>query len=525
MEKLIYTEAYISKSLDGDIWELDPNGNPYIIIEASNENLDYDQEKVLRSALMKSADIFLETGVVSFDHRHLSSPTNRAYDPSWNAEKYIIGKPVEVWEAEGKNGKTVFVKAVLSKSNDIANEIIKKLKDGIATVKASVGGRRVSKEVTRDNNSHMEVDTIVSVEWNEIALTYKPVNQTLGETILCPVGFEKSVDDYETWSPDIFVKAMTAGSSADPANMGNGGNTLQTQSLEGDAINTLMMGIRDGKLKGKEAITHLMEKGCSETRAKQILKMIIDNNYIGDVMKADGDNVEEVTKSVAEDLQKALDDMDTLSKGKKDGIYKMKGGHEYMKKADGKYEKTDENSPDYEDDDDDEEDDTETVNKSIGDDNAIDATEIVTDLQKSMKTQSSEIKDLSSMVKSLVKMNAAQGNVLKSMASMGIEQDTLIKAIAGTPQQRQAATDNLNLDNRFKPAAGDGTLSKSQKDSLSKITDVNIMVKSLVDEKVDPVVRQRACGIFNQNKKAGGDGISGVIQHMPELLTALSKEV
>ena len=95
----IYTEAMISKSLDtSGEWEQDENGNPIVIIEASNDNLDYQEERVLRSALMNKKDYFLQNGVISYDHKHLQNPDNYKYDPEWNEEKYILGKPLDAWE-------------------------------------------------------------------------------------------------------------------------------------------------------------------------------------------------------------------------------------------------------------------------------------------------------------------------------------------------------------------------------------------------------------------------------------------
>lgn len=455
----IYTEASISKSLDGSKWEHDKNGNPIIIIEASNENLDYEGEKVLRSALMNSKDYFLKNGVISYDHKHLPNPDNFNWDPEWNAEKYVLGKPLDAWLATNdKNEKVVRVKAVLSRSNEIAKEIISKLKDGLETVKASVGGRKVSKAMRMCTKSYKDVPTIISVNWNEVALTYKPVNQTLEATTL---------------SPANFVKSLTAGNSANPGDMGSGGNTLQGQSLEGSPIYSLLEKIKNKEIsKSCDAISHLVKSGYSEEKAGNVLKLIIDKNILGDVMKTDKDNVDTIDSGTS-DLEKALaaiEGGDSMSKGMKDGMYKMKGGHMYMKKADDSYEKVDKDSPDYNGDDDDKDD--KDMEKSI-DENSYDATADIEEMKKSLKSNGEEIADLKDMVKSLVDGTTTQNTLLKAIGTSAVESDKLIKSIANLPAGRQ--TGDLNTQDRFK---------KSLDKSLEGQTEMTIM-KSLNDAGVN----------------------------------------
>lgn len=494
MENYIYTQGLISKSLDGEKWEEDENGNPIIIIEASNENMDYQGEIVKRSALMNSKDYFLKNGVISFDHKHLPSPANYAYDPKWNAEKYILGKPLEVWEVKNKEGeKVVKVKAVLSRSNDIAREIIKKLADNIGTVKASVGGRRVTKATQMDAKTFKDAPTIISVEWDEVALTFKPVNQTLGATTLCP----KDFDDYKD-----FVKALTAGGSADPSSMGTGGNTLQSQGVERTAIKTLFEKLRNKEIKPENAISHLVKSGVSKQKAPKVLKMMINKNYLGDVIMAE-ENVDDVINTASDELAKALgelgggDNSDTLQKAiakMKDGESMVKkGGHSYIKKADGTYDKVDKDSPDYNGDDDDDDDD---MGKGL--DDFIDVSDDIADLKKS-------ISDLKSMVKSLAGTVEGQNTVLKSMGSLAIEDSAMIKSMSGAPLPRVTNKDNITVVPRFE---------KSQLDGI-KAMDGMTMMKSLQDAGVNAQVISRANFAFRK------EGMNGVAKMVPEVLPTL----
>ena len=85
----IYLELRLTKSI-----ETDDNGNVIFEAEASNEELDFDEQVVLKQALLDSKEYFLANGVISYDHRHLRPD---ASDPHWTPEKYIIGEPIAVF--------------------------------------------------------------------------------------------------------------------------------------------------------------------------------------------------------------------------------------------------------------------------------------------------------------------------------------------------------------------------------------------------------------------------------------------
>ncbi|MDC7221533.1 MAG: hypothetical protein PQJ59_16485 [Spirochaetales bacterium] len=485
----IYTQADISKSLNDGKWEEDGYGNPIIIIDASNENLDYDGEKVMRDALMGSKDYFLQNGVISYDHKHiLHGEDAKAYDADYNAEKYILGKPLDVWVGENSQGKpTVKVKAVLSRSNNIAKEIISKLKDGLKTVKASVGGRRVQKINKFDEDSFSEVPTIVGVNWDEVALTYKPVNQTLDETVLCPAEF---------------VKSLTAGSSADPGNMGTGGNTLQMQSRK-ERIRGLISAMAEGTVKkGCDVINFLSKSGCSDDEIRKITKALIKTNYLGDVTMVDGNDKNDIVDEAVSDLEKALADFENgeeLSKSKKkDGTYVMKGGFEYLKKADGSYEKMDDDAPDYNGDDD-------KVEKSM--DEAVDVTEDLEVLRKSITAQGEDIDGIKDMLKSILSAVERQGVLTKSVAENMVQDSKMLKSISEAPQGRQT-TNGVKPEERFE---------KSVADKLKGYTATSL-VKSMADAGFDGEARSVASVMFRKG------GMAQVLREMPSVAQALTKE-
>lgn len=503
-EQRIYTDAYISKSMNGNEWETDENGNPIVIIQASNENLDYQGERVLRSALMASKDYLLQNGVISFDHKHLSSEKIYEFDPKWNPEKYILGKPMEVWEAPNEDGiMTVFAKAVLSKSNSIAREIIGKLKDKIATVKASVGGRLAKKEMRLDTKTFTDVPTIVGVLWDEIALTYKPVNQTLGASSL-------------SYPPVSFVKSLTAGNTANPEAMGTGGNTLQTQSLEGDAVRVLKEKFKGMSL--EEIVGYLQLNGLSLGQSKKMAGVLINKSIIGGPSMADDNVTDDVNtvESSTDELLKALSELpdgdgEQLTKAMKkmkDGKYVFKGGYGYLLKADGSYEKMDDDAPDYKEEA--EEEKNGGVEKSLGQEAPAmyDATEDVMELKKSVAVLQGQNKDMASVMKSMEDTINKQSAVLSAIGNQIISDSGMIKAIHDAPVPRTASVKDIRTAPRFE---------KSQVDRLANVT-AGQLVKSMIDAGINPNTQAQANKAFRRGK------MLQVVKEVPEVAALFVKE-
>ena len=158
MSELNY-EISICKSL-----EFDDDGNAICCGEASNENEDLEGDITLQQALLDSKEHFITNGVVTYDHRQ-NNPDEK------NPERYIIGEPIDV---EFTPDKKTRVKFKLFRSNAIAQEIIGKLKDKAKTVRISIGGYFGRKLGNK----------IISFLWDEIALTYRPVNNTLSPVYL-----------------------------------------------------------------------------------------------------------------------------------------------------------------------------------------------------------------------------------------------------------------------------------------------------------------------------------------------------
>ena len=207
-------EFYLEANVRKGLCKTDEAGNCLFEVEASNENLDFQNQKVLQRALMDSKDNFLRYGVISNDHLHHGQGLN---GEKITSPENIIGEPVDV-RTDG--GKTI-VTAKLYRSNPIAQTFIKLLKDGSTRVRASIGG--IFPKVRRLMDG---TEAVTSLVWNDLALTATPVNNT--------VGFAHLVKSY---TPDEFVKALTAGAVTDAAAK-EGGAALVEEDVRKCTVDT-----------------------------------------------------------------------------------------------------------------------------------------------------------------------------------------------------------------------------------------------------------------------------------------------
>jgi len=203
--------------------------NPYIAyIEASNEIPDSQKDVVFMKALADERESFLKKGIISWDHLHKIDE---------KSPEYIIGEPLEV---KFKADRT-FVKVLLYKGVKYADSVVKLLRAKTTRLGASIGGFIKSRE-----KLNKTLSGITKVLWDEVAITYKPINDTtLGNVTLMPIG--------------AFAKALMVGDGVDPSSF-TGGRVLVGESLQGAK--------KKRKKKAEEIISELMwriEKGDVRT--------------------------------------------------------------------------------------------------------------------------------------------------------------------------------------------------------------------------------------------------------------------
>ena len=301
--------AEICKAIPG---EEDENGNYIFEVEASNENLDLQNQKILQTALLNSKEYFLSNGVISDDHQHKTRNPDGTVET--NKDK-IIGEPVSI----RTDGKKTFVKGILYGAVKAAKPFINLLKAHSSRVKASVGG--IMPKV-RENPDGSE--TVTSFMWNDLALTTSPVNWTVGSAC-----FAKSMSAVD------FCKALSAGSGTD-AREYTDGRALQSEDLEKKTakiiditggeltgedssddleksdkaiIREAEVCVGTGELKTKKDVENfLVERGFSIDKARAQALVIIDNG--GTEMKKShfSDTIDELLKSLGGDEESVKKD-------------------------------------------------------------------------------------------------------------------------------------------------------------------------------------------------------------------------
>lgn len=201
-------------------------GERFIYVQASDESIDAQGERVLCKALRDSADTFMRYGSLDIDHIVLRGP--RSGIPNYMA--YEIGVPVDVrFEAD-----RTFVKAQLYRGDHAGVENAEMVWKSLtrqsppARWYASVGGATGSKAIQVDPVTKASVPVIKSVRWTNLALSRTPVNQSVPTATAMPMGvFAKSFDGFVVEKSE----GLTAGYGTDMATL-EGGGALRGQSLD-----------------------------------------------------------------------------------------------------------------------------------------------------------------------------------------------------------------------------------------------------------------------------------------------------
>ena len=308
MDNEVLIEGNICKSITG---QEDENGNFIVEVEASNENLDLQNQRTLQSALDESKEYFLTNGVISDDHQH------KTRNPDGSIESHkdkIIGEPISV----RKSGKSTFVKLCLYKGVEAAKPYINLLKNGSKLVKASIGGIMPTIRKEKDGT-----ETVTRFMWNDLALTTSPVNWTVGSA-----RFAKSMAMVD------FCKSLEAGSGTDASSF-EGGRSLQKEDIEDEteklleindgemkpeetmekakyekdvlAIADCMKEMQKGNLTGADEITaYLIGKGFDKSQAKETMLEIIEQGGRKMAKGNFSETVDEILKSIG--VKKSADE-------------------------------------------------------------------------------------------------------------------------------------------------------------------------------------------------------------------------
>lgn len=442
----------VCKAVSGE----ENDGNYVFQVEASNENVDFQDQIVLQEALLKSKDNFLKNGVISYDHLHRRKDENgnMVSDPSM-----IIGEPIEVWT----EGTRTFVKGILYKTNEKAQEVVKLLKAGSTRIRASVGG--LFPKVTKGENG---VEKIVSVLWNDLALTPCPVNNTVGAA-----SFAKS------FTPETFAKALSAGACADSA-MATGGSVLVKEDMNKKTKNVIKEEDDNEELDEDEILKSMLNKLEQGASSDEVYQFLVKK----------GVEIKDAW-AVAHEIDRVGGDF--VAKNRNTFKDKVMGMFKSMDTADeDMMDKADEPKPvdmeiDIEEEDDEENDEDgytedepmekgKSCKKSMAVTEGIDATDILKSLVEELDSNQREIKELR---KSVADLGDCLVEISKAVATNAI----MVKSLGDEPVARKAA-----MSKSYKGEAS-GTLTKAdfvwaQKALCKAVADGEIdLVKSTMIER------------------------------------------
>ena len=483
--------ASVCKSIPGTE---DKDGNYTFEVEASNENLDLQNQKILQSALLNSKEYFLTNGVVSDDHQHKVRKDDGTVET--NKDK-IIGEPVSV----RTDGKKTFVKGILYGAVEAAKPFINLLKAHSSRVKASVGG--IMPQVRKNADGS---ETVTGFMWNDLALTCSPVNWTVGSA-----RFAKSMSAVD------FCKALSAGNTTDSAEY-SGGRALQKEDAEKQTkkildfsddeeadfsgeeikksdesiIDEALICIDTGELKTKKDIEQFFkENGFDENKARDKTLEIIRNG--GKEMKKS--HFSETINDLLKSLDSDKDEKDTKKDSDEDdSLFSDDAADEDSEDFD---EGDDTDEEEYSDD----EDDSDTDVKKSGTEDFIDGTTLLgamrRDYEDLKKENSSLKKSLDEVKESLVSVTKSFSEYLKAPASA--RRSVVEKSIGGnygaTAGKRPTGADFDILKSALVKE------SKSGKIGLEQVQFYNSeFQKAMNGQKINPQVWGEICRIVRDNR-------------------------
>jgi len=243
------------------------NGRRLLYFEASNEDVDLQNEVILQKALSESADYYLRHGNIDLSHYSILGAKSGVS----NFMEYEIGKPIEVQV----NGSKTFVKAELytgdspmAKNANMVWESLTK-QNPPSRWYPSVGGSVLSKSI-QTTPEGQKIAVVDKVRWNNVALDRCPVNSTVPEVSKVAVGvFAKSLNGF------VMSKALEAGYGTDSTQL-TGGAALRVQSLYQNTRNHVAKQLNSGALNPRNITPYIMKTfGLCDDDAQQFTNQFL----------------------------------------------------------------------------------------------------------------------------------------------------------------------------------------------------------------------------------------------------------
>jgi hypothetical protein len=216
-------------------------GERFVYVEASNEAIDQQNERIKLEALLGSRELFLRQGNLDIDH--LTVVGYRVGIP--NPHEWEIGLPVDAQVSGG----SMWVKGRIYQNQDKADFFWKSLTELVPPMRwhPSVAGEVLERKTIVDPHTKATRRIVTKAKWINLAFSKQPQNLALAGVSVSPIGaFAKSAAwalgerccDGDTCDGDgacevaEFAKTVTAGYGTDSATL-TGGGALRRQSIQG----------------------------------------------------------------------------------------------------------------------------------------------------------------------------------------------------------------------------------------------------------------------------------------------------
>ena len=268
------------------------NGRIPITIIPSSPTKDRVNDKILLKAFDDSCiKSYLNDGIIDYDHLSFlgETPEIRARAIIGEPENFFIDKKRNVPVCEG----------FLFKGNPFVDDSIMPALEAKSKVfGASLGGKVLLKSSGIDPNTQSKLNTISKISLKHIAITplqkavhqgtsvrlRKSADSSPDEMDLIFSTFEDFVKSFE--DGEYLQKALEAGAATDMVAM-TGGQILQNQSLEGDALHRIktvlpfiIEAIISGLVSGRyeDFVRYLTARGLSPEEADRCATLIATNS-------------------------------------------------------------------------------------------------------------------------------------------------------------------------------------------------------------------------------------------------------
>lgn len=272
------------------------NGRIPITIVPNSPSPDRANDKILLKAFSEKCinDYISNSGIIDYDHQSILGKDDLEKSGAiiGEAEKIYIDKKNNVPKCEG----------FLFKNNPIVREsILPALEAKSKVYGASVGGKILKKSTEIDPDTKKNLNIISEISLNHIAITPRAKavnpdtivelrkslnNDKLNETNFYFSDFNSFIKSFQDC--DFLYKTLIAGNATDISGI-SGGQTLQSQSLEGAKLNknkikTILPFIIDGilgqyqnKKNYKDWMKYLNSKGFTSHESITIIQLLAKN--------------------------------------------------------------------------------------------------------------------------------------------------------------------------------------------------------------------------------------------------------